>query len=45
MDSALAALKAKGIEPAWGPVRRPSYARAEICDPDGNHIELRQWVR
>jgi len=45
MDRALAALKAKGIEPAWGPVRRPSYARAEICDPDGNHIELRQWVR
>ena len=45
MDRALAALKAKGIEPAWGPIKRPSYARAEIRDPDGNHIELRQWFR
>ena len=45
MDAALALLRTKGVEPAWGPVRRPSYARAEICDPDGNHIELRQWVR
>ena len=45
MDEALAALKAKGIEPAWGPVKRPTYARAEIRDPDGNHIELRQWIR
>lgn len=22
---------------------RPDYARAEIRDPDGNPIELRQW--
>jgi hypothetical protein len=29
----------------WGPVTRPAYARAEIRDPDGNHIELRQWIR
>jgi glyoxylase I family protein len=45
MDRALAALKAKGIEPAWGPMKRPDYARAEIRDPDGNPIELRQWYR
>ena len=45
MDSALAALTAKGIEPAWGPMKRPDYARAEIRDPDGNPIELRQWYR
>jgi len=45
MDKALAWLKSKGIEPAWGPVKRPAYARAEIRDPDGNHIELRQWIR
>jgi len=45
MDGALALLKAKGIEPSWGPVRRPAYARAEIRDPDGNPIELRQWLR
>lgn len=44
MERALAALKASGIEPSWGPVKRPSYARAEIRDPDGNAIELRQWL-
>jgi len=45
MQGALAALKAKGIEPSWGPIVRPSYARAEIRDPDGNSIELRQWIK
>jgi catechol 2,3-dioxygenase-like lactoylglutathione lyase family enzyme len=45
MDEALKALKAKGIEPAWGPMKRPDYARAEIRDPDGNPIELREWYR
>ena len=44
MDAALAHLKARGIEPAWGPMKRPDYARAEIRDPDGNPIELRQWI-
>jgi catechol 2,3-dioxygenase-like lactoylglutathione lyase family enzyme len=44
MDQALALLKSKGIAPAWGPIRRPTYARAEIRDPDGNAIELRQWL-
>jgi len=45
MDAALAHLKARGIEPSWGPMKRPTYARAEIRDPDGNSIELRQWIR
>jgi len=45
MDAALAQLKAAGIEPSWGPRKRPNYARAEIRDPDGNGIELRQWMR
>jgi glyoxylase I family protein len=45
MDAALAMLKANGVQPAWGPVKRPDYARAEIRDPDGNPIELRQWYR
>ena len=45
MDRALSALNAKGIETAWGPMKRPDYARAEIRDPDGNPIELRQWIR
>jgi glyoxylase I family protein len=43
MDGAVAALKAQGVDPAWGPMKRPDYARAEIRDPDGNPIELRQW--
>ena len=45
MDAALSALKGEGVEPAWGPMKRPDYARAEIRDPDGNPIELRQWYR
>jgi glyoxylase I family protein len=45
MDRALDELEAKGIAPAWGPMKRPDYARAEIRDPDGNPIELRQWYR
>lgn len=45
MDGAMSALRTKGIEAAWGPVKRPDYARAEIRDPDGNPIELRQWHR
>lgn len=45
MDEALRLLKGKGIAPSWGPVKRPDYARAEIRDPDGNGIELRQWIR
>lgn len=44
MDAALAYLKAKGIEASWGPKKRPDYARAEIRDPDGNSIELREWI-
>jgi glyoxylase I family protein len=45
MDAALRLLKSKGVEPSWGPVKRPEYARAEIQDPDGNGIELRQWLK
>jgi len=36
-------LKARGVEIVWGPMVRDSYARAEICDPNGFRIELRQW--
>ncbi|MCC6610656.1 MAG: VOC family protein [Burkholderiales bacterium] len=45
MDRALDSLKQKGVDAAWGPLKRPDYARAEIRDPDGNPIELRQWHR
>ncbi|MBI4637246.1 MAG: VOC family protein [Candidatus Rokubacteria bacterium] len=38
-------LETKGIEVVWGPKVREKYARVEIRDPDGNHIELRQWFR
>lgn len=43
MQAALEQLKTKGVECSWGPLVRPTYARAEIRDPDGNSIELRQW--
>ena len=44
MKEALAYLKDKGIEPVWGPMFRDTYARAEIADPNGYHIELRHWL-
>ena len=36
-------LKGKGVDIVWGPMVRDTYARAEICDPNGYRIELRQW--
>jgi len=36
-------LRTKGVEVVWGPRVRETYSRAEICDPNGCHIELRQW--
>jgi len=45
MDEALNLLKEKGVQATWGPLKRADYARAEIRDPDGNPIELRQWYR
>lgn len=44
MDQAVEYLKSKGVNVVWGPKTRPTYSRAEIRDPDGNHIELRQWL-
>ena len=38
-------LKTKGVDIVWGPRVRETYSRAEICDPNGDHIELRQWFR
>ncbi len=43
MDRAVAYLKGKGIEIAWGPKDIGGPIRAEIRDPDGLTIELRQW--
>jgi catechol 2,3-dioxygenase-like lactoylglutathione lyase family enzyme len=38
-------LKTKGVDIVWGPKVRETYSRAEICDPNGYPIELRQWFR
>ena len=44
MKEAVSFLKSKGVDVVWGPlVREGLYARAEITDPNGYHIELRQW--
>ncbi len=43
MDQAIQYLKGKGIDVTWGPVTIGKSKRAEIKDPDGLSIELRQW--
>ena len=43
MQQATEYLKTKGVDIVWGPRVAPTYARAEIRDPNGYHIELRQW--
>lgn len=43
MAEALDFLKTKGVAAVWGPVTLKNAARAEITDPNGYHIELRQW--
>jgi len=45
MDATLCMLNEHGVQAAWAPIKRADYARAEIRDPDGNPIELRQWYR
>ena len=35
----------KGVDIVWGLMVRDTYARAEIRDPNGYGIELRQWFR
>jgi len=45
MDRAVDYLKTKGVDITWGPRVAPAYARAEIRDPNGYSIELRQWFR
>jgi glyoxylase I family protein len=38
-------LKERGFPIVWGPKVTDTYARAEIRDPNGYGIELRQWFR
>lgn len=45
MDKAVGYLKDKGIEITWGPIDLGRSIRAEIKDPDGLPIELREWKR
>src|SRR6266550_1558716 len=40
MDRAVDYLKTKGVDITWGPRVAPTYARAEIRDPNGYSIEL-----
>ena len=37
-------LKTKGVDIVWGPMNADDGIRAEICDNNGYHIELRQWL-
>ncbi len=43
MDRAIAYLRGKGVAVSWGPVTLGKSKRAEIRDPDGLSVELRQW--
>lgn len=43
MLQVLAELSGHGVTPSWGPMETPAFIRAEITDPDGNAIELREW--
>ena len=43
MNATTKYLKGKGVDIVWGPMVRDTYARAEISDPNGYRIELRQW--
>ena len=38
-------LSTRGVDIVWGPRVRETYSRAEICDPNGYRIELRQRFR
>ena len=43
MDKAIEYLKSKGVEISVAPILLGTSKRAEIKDPDGLSIELRQW--
>jgi glyoxylase I family protein len=43
MDRTIEYLRGKGVEISWGPVTLGNSKRAEIRDPNGLSIELRQW--
>jgi catechol 2,3-dioxygenase-like lactoylglutathione lyase family enzyme len=45
METTAEYLRTNGVDIVWGPRIRETYSRAEICDPNGYRIELRQWFR
>jgi len=45
MDKAIAYLKSKGVTISLAPVNLETSRRAEILDPDGLSIELREWQK
>ena len=45
MQKTIEYLQTKGIDIVWGPKVNEKSARAEIYDPNGYHIELRQWFQ
>ncbi len=40
---AIAFLETKNVAVVWGPRTAAHYARAEILDPNGYHVELHHW--
>ncbi len=43
MEEAIAYLSRHNVEPVWGPMDIGGSKRAEVTDPDGLGIELREW--
>jgi catechol 2,3-dioxygenase-like lactoylglutathione lyase family enzyme len=43
MEAATAYLAERGVAVTWGPMDLGDCIRAEIVDPDGLSIELREW--
>jgi len=43
MDDAITYLRDRGIGLTWGPIDLGTSIRAEITDPDGLTVELREW--
>ena len=45
MEAATTYLGGQGVGVTWGPTDLGDCIRAEITDPDGLTIELREWKR
>jgi catechol 2,3-dioxygenase-like lactoylglutathione lyase family enzyme len=43
MEAAITYLRDHGVYVSWGPIDLGTAIRAEITDPDGLTIELREW--